>query len=82
MREVHVQAGDQVVSSPRLLDVAFGRSVVTKKKDDGRKFEVCVYCEHDMPCPFTVFFGKSEYACCRLCICEAKKDGFTWVARK
>lgn len=43
---------------------------------------VCVYCERERTCPFNVFMGKSEYPCCRLCIVEAKKDGFKWAARK
>lgn len=46
------------------------------------KREVCTYCEQMRVCEFNVFMGKADYPCCRLCIVEAKKDGFKWAARK
>jgi hypothetical protein len=55
---------------------------VSRRKDDDAKKAVCVYCEHEMPCPFNVFMGKCEYPMCRLCIVEAKKDGYAWGVRK
>lgn len=44
--------------------------------------EVCSYCEKKRTCDFNVWMGKASYPICRLCIVEAKKDGFAWARRK
>jgi hypothetical protein len=43
--------------------------------------EVCVYCEQDLPCVWTVTIGKEPYALCKECPREAEKDFFSYRLR-
>ncbi len=43
--------------------------------------EVCVYCEQDVPCVWTVKIGAAPYAMCKDCAGEATKDFFSFCLR-
>jgi hypothetical protein len=50
-----------------------------KKPEDPS--EVCVYCEQDTPCVWTVRIGNHPYAMCVECSGEATKDFFSYSMR-
>jgi hypothetical protein len=58
----------------------FWRWLVAKKKPEGPS-EICVYCEQDVPCCWTVMIGSCGYAMCKECSGEATKDFFSYSMR-
>lgn len=51
------------------------------KKKPEEPTEVCVYCEQDVPCCWTVRIGACPYAMCKECSGEASKDFFSFSMR-
>lgn len=43
--------------------------------------EICIYCETDVPCVWTVKVGANGYAMCKDCAPEAQKDFFSFSLR-
>ena len=60
--------------------LAAWRWLVAKKKSD-EPTEICVYCEQDVPCCWTVKIGACGYAMCKDCSLEAAKDFFSYSMR-
>lgn len=54
---------------------------MAKKPKDEEPTEICVFCEQDVPCCWTVIVGRCEYALCKECPPEAEKDGFKYRLR-
>lgn len=63
------------------LALSVGLWQMAKKKQDEPEIECCVYCEHTVPCVWTVTIGACPYALCKECPPEAEKDRFSYRLR-
>ena len=55
---------------------------MSKKPKDETPDESCLYCEHDVPCIWTVRVGACTYPLCKDCTDEARHDNFSYSMRK